>query len=97
MAMSERVSRLRQESLAAVPRISTERAELMTAFYQQRTDLVSEPLHRAQAFQIPEKGPPCRKLREVVPEGHGVGRLHHRESQGQDGPDQCRGKRRQPE
>jgi formate C-acetyltransferase len=51
MAMSERVSRLRQESLAAVPRITTERAELMTAFYQQRTDLVSAPLHRAQAFQ----------------------------------------------
>jgi pyruvate formate-lyase/glycerol dehydratase family glycyl radical enzyme len=51
MAMNERVSRLRQESLAAVPRISTERAELMTAFYQQRTDLVSAAMHRAQAFQ----------------------------------------------
>ncbi len=32
MAMTERVARLRQESLDAVPSISTERAELMTAF-----------------------------------------------------------------
>ena len=50
MAMSERVARLRQESLDAVPRISTERAELMTAFYQQNTGLMSVPMRRALAF-----------------------------------------------
>jgi len=51
MAMSERVSRLCQESLDAVPIISTERAELMTAFYKQAPGLASEPVRRALAFQ----------------------------------------------
>jgi len=51
MAMSERVAHLRQQSLNAVPRISSERAELMTAFYQQERQLVSAPIHRARAFQ----------------------------------------------
>ena len=32
MAITERVARLRQQSLDAVPTLSTERAELMTAF-----------------------------------------------------------------
>jgi formate C-acetyltransferase len=50
MTMSERVSRLRRQSLAAVPAISTERAELMTAFYKQHTELMSAPLRRALAF-----------------------------------------------
>ncbi|MFC1718325.1 pyruvate formate lyase family protein, partial [Candidatus Poribacteria bacterium] len=49
--MSERVARLRQQSLDAVPTISTERAELMTKFYQQDIGLVSEPVRRALAFQ----------------------------------------------
>jgi trans-4-hydroxy-L-proline dehydratase len=51
MRMSDRVSRLRQQSLAAVPAISTERAELMTEFYQQHTELNSAPVHRALAFR----------------------------------------------
>ena len=51
MAMTERVTRLRQESLDAVPTISTERAELMTAFYQQSQGLMSEPVRRARSFQ----------------------------------------------
>ena len=51
MTMSERVARLRQESLDAVPRISTERAELMTAFYRDDRGQWSEPVRRARAFQ----------------------------------------------
>ena len=51
MTMSERVSRLRQQSLAAIPTLSTERAELMTAFYEQHTQLTSAPLRRALAFR----------------------------------------------
>jgi pyruvate formate-lyase/glycerol dehydratase family glycyl radical enzyme len=51
MAMTERVARLRQQSLEAVPTISTERAELMTEFYQQQTALTSAPVRRALAFQ----------------------------------------------
>jgi pyruvate formate-lyase/glycerol dehydratase family glycyl radical enzyme len=51
MAMSERVARLRQQSLEAKPTLSTERAELMTEFYRQDIGLVSTPVHRALAFQ----------------------------------------------
>jgi trans-4-hydroxy-L-proline dehydratase len=51
MAMSERVARLRQKSLDAVPTISTERAELMTQFYQQNPKLMSAAARRALAFQ----------------------------------------------
>ncbi len=51
MTMSERVARLRQQSLEAVPTLSTERAELLTEFYRQHTELMSAPLRRALAFQ----------------------------------------------
>jgi formate C-acetyltransferase len=51
MTMSRRVAQLRQQSLEAVPAISTERAELMTEFYRQELGLVSEPVRRALAFQ----------------------------------------------
>jgi pyruvate formate-lyase/glycerol dehydratase family glycyl radical enzyme len=51
MAMSERVARLRQQSLDARPTISTERAELMTEFYRQDLGPVSAPVRRALAFQ----------------------------------------------
>ena len=51
MSMSERVCRLRQQSLSAVPTISTERAELMTEFYREYTELMSAPLRRALAFR----------------------------------------------
>ncbi|MBN1218597.1 MAG: glycyl radical protein [Anaerolineae bacterium] len=49
--MSPRVAQLRQQSLNAVPSISTERAELMTEFYRQNLGLVSVPVRRALAFQ----------------------------------------------
>ena len=51
MPMTERVARLRQQSLDAIPTISTERAELMTEFYQKGMGLVSVPVQRALAFQ----------------------------------------------
>jgi pyruvate formate-lyase/glycerol dehydratase family glycyl radical enzyme len=51
MAMSERVARLRRQSLDAVPAISPERAELMTEFYRQEQRLMSAPVRRALAFQ----------------------------------------------
>ena len=51
MTMSERIARLRQQSLEAQPAISSERAELMSQFYQQSTELTSAPVRRARAFQ----------------------------------------------
>jgi formate C-acetyltransferase len=42
---------LRQQSLEATPTISTERAELLTEFYQQGIGFVSAPVHRALTFQ----------------------------------------------
>jgi len=52
MPMTERVARLRAESLEAVPTISTERAELLTEFYQHHVNrLESVPVQRARAFQ----------------------------------------------
>ncbi len=51
MSMTERVTRLRQESLDAVPSISTERAELITDFYRHETCLESDPVKRGRAFQ----------------------------------------------
>src|SRR5512137_1696520 len=49
--ISERVARLRQQSLDAKPALSPERAELMTEAYRQQTGLMSVPLRRALAFQ----------------------------------------------
>jgi formate C-acetyltransferase len=49
--MTDRVDRLRQQSLDAVPRISPERAELLTSFYQQELGPISAPVQRALAFQ----------------------------------------------
>ncbi len=51
MSKTDRVTRLRQQSLDAVPTISTERAELMTDFYQQNLGFVSVPVRRALAFK----------------------------------------------
>jgi formate C-acetyltransferase len=51
MPMTERVRSLRQHSLEAIPIISTERAELLTAFYSQKRSLTSQPVLRALAFQ----------------------------------------------
>ena len=49
--VNERVDRLRRESLEAKPFVSTERAELMTEYYRQNTELGSAPMRRAQAFR----------------------------------------------
>lgn len=51
MPMTERVRRLREESLNAVPTLSTERAELITEFYRQDLGPVSAPVRRALAFR----------------------------------------------
>ncbi len=50
MPITERVKMLRQKSLEARETLSSERAELLTAFYQQETGLMSEPVRRAKAF-----------------------------------------------
>jgi pyruvate formate-lyase/glycerol dehydratase family glycyl radical enzyme len=49
--ISERVAKLRHQSLEAKPCISTERAELMTEAYTQTTALMSAPMRRALAFK----------------------------------------------
>jgi trans-4-hydroxy-L-proline dehydratase len=51
MAMTERVARLRQQSLNAQPSLSEERAVLLTEFYSGEKELCSEPVLRARAFQ----------------------------------------------
>jgi len=50
MSMTGRVASLRQQSLDAIPSISTERARLMTAFYQENAGLDSVPVFRAKTF-----------------------------------------------
>jgi len=51
MAITDRVARLRQYSLGAVPTLSSERAALMTAFYKTHVAPTSTPVQRALAFQ----------------------------------------------
>ncbi|MGQ9561805.1 MAG: trans-4-hydroxy-L-proline dehydratase [Candidatus Oleimicrobiaceae bacterium] len=49
--MSERIAKLREQSLAAVPHISAERALLLTEFYRSgQAERVSVPVARALAF-----------------------------------------------
>ncbi|MBO9370006.1 MAG: glycyl radical protein [Chloroflexi bacterium] len=49
--MTERVARLREQSLEARPTLSTEWAELITEFYRQDLGPVSAPVRRALAFR----------------------------------------------
>ncbi len=49
--MNERVQRLRARSLASRPRISAERATLLTEFYQREQGKHSVPVMRALAFK----------------------------------------------
>ncbi len=49
--MNARTARLRQESLAAVPALSSERAELITTFYREHLGRYTVPVMRAKAFQ----------------------------------------------
>jgi trans-4-hydroxy-L-proline dehydratase len=51
MSMTERVARLRQQSLDAVETISTERARLITEFSRQELGPISAPMRRALAFR----------------------------------------------
>ena len=48
--MNERTERLRKKSLAAIPSISSERAEITTAFYQEHQGRHSIPVLRALNF-----------------------------------------------
>src|SRR5208337_4015736 len=48
--MNERVSKLRQQSLDTKPRISSERAEMVTEFYEHSSE-PSAPIRRALAFK----------------------------------------------
>ena len=49
--MTERVSRLREESYQAEVSLSTERAELITEFYRENIGKYSVPVMRARAFE----------------------------------------------
>ena len=49
--MNERTARLRRETLEAIPSISSERAELMTSFYEGELGKHSVPVMRALAFR----------------------------------------------
>lgn len=51
MPMTERVARLRRQSLDARPTLSAERAELLTDFYLQPHGLLSAPMLRALSFE----------------------------------------------
>jgi formate C-acetyltransferase len=51
MSISERVRKLRNQSLEAIETLSAERAELLTEFYSQEFGLVSIPVRRAMAFK----------------------------------------------
>ena len=48
--MQERVRKLRQQSLEAVPAITDERARLITDFYKNQTGMLSTPMLRAKSF-----------------------------------------------
>ena len=51
MSMTTRVKELRQQSIETTETLSSERAGLMTAFYQQDLGPVSTPVRRALSFQ----------------------------------------------
>ena len=51
--MNKRVSRLRKESFETPVTLSTERAELMTAFYRENIGKYSVPVMRAKAPTVP--------------------------------------------
>ena len=51
MSMTARVRKLRKESLEAEETLSSERAELLTAFYHHELGPVSAPVRRALSFQ----------------------------------------------
>jgi trans-4-hydroxy-L-proline dehydratase len=74
MVLTERVARLRKQSLETAPSISTERAELLTEFYQQERGLVSKPVWRALAFcYLLERKTICINTGELIVGEKGAG------------------------
>jgi len=64
--MTDRVRKLREQSINAIPHVSPERALLMTEFYQEGS-FVSPPMHRALAFKrIMEKKEICVNDGELI-------------------------------
>jgi formate C-acetyltransferase len=49
--ISDRIAKLRQQSMNTKPAISSERAELMTKFHQEHPELMSAPRRRALSFK----------------------------------------------
>jgi trans-4-hydroxy-L-proline dehydratase len=64
--MTDRVKKLREQSISAIPRLSPERALLMTEYYQEGAFL-SPPIRRAMAFKrIMEKKDICVNDSELI-------------------------------
>jgi trans-4-hydroxy-L-proline dehydratase len=71
--MTERVKKLRAQSIDAVPHISPERAFLVTEFYQERVSF-SAPMRRAMVFQrIMERKEICINEGELIVGERGPG------------------------
>jgi pyruvate formate-lyase/glycerol dehydratase family glycyl radical enzyme len=67
MPLTDRVARLKQHSLAAAPTLSPERAQLMTDFYAQTSELLSTPVKRALSFQyLMERKAICIQPGELI-------------------------------
>ena len=67
MSMNERVAGLRRESLATVPFVTAERAQLVTRAYQQYHGRVSTPVLRALCFQyLLENKTICINVDELI-------------------------------
>ena len=52
--MTERVRKLRQQSLETVETLSSERAELLTDFYQQENGFLSDPGQAGDGVCLPD-------------------------------------------
>ncbi|MGB2868396.1 MAG: pyruvate formate lyase family protein, partial [Bacteroidota bacterium] len=71
--MTERVQRLRQQSIDATPAVSAERAMLMTEFYKS-LKVHSVPLQRAHAFkELMERKTICINDGELIVGERGPG------------------------
>ncbi len=67
MSMTDRVKKLRLQSLEAKETLSSERAELLTEFYTQNVGIVSTPVQRALAFKyILENKQVCIQEGELI-------------------------------
>ena len=74
MSLTERVARLRRQSLEAVPELSPERALLMTEFYAALRDAPPAPVERALAFKhLMERKTICINAGELIVGERGPG------------------------